>query len=161
MLMLEAQRRTREEIYGCRERGQGWMEAADLLWWEDPLWFKGEKGKKKELFSLQLMNQKRNISSEICSLRCSSNLGTVWTVRYFICTPAEWCTWFTARCFPAFPHWRFSPERRNRRQLSGVSLQRLYILHGVFPPQVVKYRHFISTLCSSGSELCVCVCVPS
>lgn len=31
----------------------------------------------------------------------------------------------------------------------------LYILHGALSPQVVKYRLFISTLCSSGSELCV------
>lgn len=98
--------------------------------------------------------QKCNISSEICSLQYNSNLGKVWTVRYFIFIHAEWCTWFTARCFPAFPHWCFSPELQNR-QLSGMSLQSLYILHGAFSPQVVRYRLFISARCSSGSERCV------
>lgn len=54
----------------------------------------------------------------------------------------------------AFQHFHIGVSLLNR-QLSGISLQSLYILHGAILPQVVKYRLFISTLCSSGSELCV------
>lgn len=107
-----------------------------------------------QTFLARTRRQKCNISSEICSLQYNWNLGKVCTARCFIFIQAEWCTWFTARCFPAGPHWCFSAELQNR-QLSGISLQTLYILRGAFSPQVVKYRLFISTLCSSGSELCV------
>lgn len=106
-----------------------------------------------QMFLAGTRRQKCNISSEICRLQYKSNLGKVWTVRHFIFIHAEWCTWFTARCFPAFPHC-FSAALQNR-QLSGISLKSFYVLHSAFSSQVVKYRLFISTLCSSGSELCV------
>lgn len=80
---------------------------------------------------------------ESWSLRRDSELGNVWTGRYFIFIHAEWCTWFTARCFPAFPHCCFSAELQHR-QFSGVPLRSFCILHGEISLQVVKYGLFVS-----------------
>lgn len=49
MLRLEALRRTKEEIYAWRERGQGWMEAVLLLGREDFLKKKKKKRKKPSI----------------------------------------------------------------------------------------------------------------
>lgn len=82
-----------------------------------------------QMFLARTRRQKCNISSEICSLQYDWNLGKVCTARCFIFIQAEWCTWFTARRFPAVPHWRFPAELQNR-QLSGISPQTF-----VYPPR--------------------------